>query len=164
MWSFNRLLSIRSITGKLMLPSKATEETEWTHHHARLTIHRRQELAKKSVTRRIEKLARIHKPGHRMTGILRTKLATPAGSSSTSPSTTTPASPSPPCSPTKKLFPPAASCVRAIAYFAQLGISIRRVMTDDGPAFARCCSPKSVASFRSSPSVPASTLPHQRQS
>jgi hypothetical protein len=39
----------------------------------------------------IKKLARIHKPGHRITGNPRTKRAAQVGSSSTSPPTTTPA-------------------------------------------------------------------------
>src|SRR5882757_690550 len=44
--------------------------------------------------------------------IPRTKPGAPVGSFFTSPSTTTPASPSLPCSPTKRLSPPAASCAK----------------------------------------------------
>src|SRR5271157_1317060 len=61
----------------------------------------------------IKKLARIHKPGHRITGNPQDETAAaPAGSFFISPSMTTPASPSPPCCRMKKRPLPAASSAR----------------------------------------------------
>jgi transposase InsO family protein len=61
--------------------------------------------------------------------------STTAGSSSTSPSTTAPASPTPKVLGDEKATTAAAFLRRAIAFFKRHGITVERVMTDNGSAY-----------------------------
>ena len=58
-----------------------------------------------------------------------------AGSTSTSASTTTAASPTPKCSPTRKALPPPRFLRRAVAFYRRHGITVERVLTDNGSAY-----------------------------
>ena len=58
-----------------------------------------------------------------------------AGSTSTSPSTTTADSPTPKCSPTRKPQPRPRFLRRAIAFYRRHGITVERVLTDNGSAY-----------------------------
>ncbi|XNT49707.1 IS481 family transposase [Bordetella pertussis] len=84
----------------------------------------------------IKKLGRIQRPGHRVTGNRRdTVEGGPAGTSSSWPSMTTPAWPSP-TSPPDERFPSAVQFLKdAVAYYQRLGVTIQRLLTDNGSAF-----------------------------
>jgi transposase InsO family protein len=62
-------------------------------------------------------------------------LSSPAGRLCTSPSTITPASPSPACCPTSKSQTAIAFLHAAVAFYAQHGITIRRLLTDNGSCY-----------------------------
>ncbi|VDL05021.1 transposase [Bordetella pertussis] len=83
----------------------------------------------------IKKLGRIQRPGHRVTGNRRDTVGGPAGTSSSWPSMTTPAWPSP-TSPPDERFPSAVQFLKdAVAYYQRLGVTIQRLLTDNGSAF-----------------------------
>ena len=107
----------------------------------------------------IKKLGRFERVGHRITGDRRQAThgpAGPAGSSSTSASTTPRASPSP--DPARREEKSAVAFLKAaVAYYASLGVTVARVMTDNGScykAFAFVAPPG-----RSSTSAPGPTRP-----
>ena len=91
--------------------------------------------------------------------------ASPAGSSSTSPSTTTRASPTPKCSPTRKPTTAAGFLRRAVAFYRRHGITVERVLTDNGAAYRRR-RPRPRLPPTRHPPPPHPTLPatNQRQS
>ena len=64
-----------------------------------------------------------------------TAPAAPAGSTCTSRSTTTPAWPTPSCSPARAPADCAAFLRRAVAWYAEHGITIERVLTDNGNGY-----------------------------
>ena len=127
--------------------------------------HRRQEARtdrrRRRQTRRLTAQRARTDPGKRRRARPAT-AARSAGSTSTSPSTTTAASPTPRSSPTRKPRPRSASSRRAIAFFARYGITVERVITDNGSAY-RSTSTRSPADalgirhLRTRPSAPRQT-------
>ncbi len=85
----------------------------------------------------IKKLGRIQRPGHRVTGNRRDTVEGPAGTSSSWPSMTTPAWPSP-TSPPDERFPSAVQFLKdAVAYYQRLGVTIQRLLTDNGSGLSQ---------------------------
>ena len=89
----------------------------------------------------------------------RASPAAPAGSSSTSASTTHPASPSRRSCPTRNKESAVAFLKAAVAYYASLGVAIARVMTDNGScyrskAFAQACRDLGLKHVRTRPYTP----------
>ncbi len=83
----------------------------------------------------IKKLGRIQRPGHRVTGNRRDTVEGGRGTSSSWPSMTTPAWPSPTSTPTSASPAPSSSSRNAVAYYQRLGVTIQRLLTDNGSAF-----------------------------
>src|SRR5438309_9856651 len=82
-----------------------------------------------------------------------------APSSCTSPSTITRGSPSPPCYPDQTERSSTHFLAAAVAWYGQLGIAIRRVLTDNGPCykantFARSCGQLGLKHRRTRPYTP----------
>ena len=107
----------------------------------------------------IKKLGQFEQVGHRITGD-RTgqNRAASAGSSSTSASTTPRASPSPEILPDergeRRRLPQA-----AVAYYASLGVTVVRVMTDNGSCYRAKAFPEPAGGSASSTSAPGPTRP-----
>ena len=111
----------------------------------------------------IKKLGRFNAIGHRITGD-RTRpeqaaQAAPDGSSLTSPSTITPASPRADIFPDEKKESAVAFLSATVAYFKSLGVTVDRVMTDNGScyrsnAFARACKRLGIKHIRTKPYTP----------
>ena len=84
----------------------------------------------------IKKLGRIERPEPPRHGRSEPIApAVPAGSSCSWPSTTTPASASRPCTPTRRRAAPSPSCTPPRPTTPTLGVTIRRLLTDNGSAF-----------------------------
>ncbi|VDL03945.1 transposase [Bordetella pertussis] len=83
----------------------------------------------------IKKLGRIQRPGHRVTGNRRDTVEGGAGTSSSWPSMTTPAWPSPTSTPTSASPAPSSSSRTQWPHYQRLGVTIQRLLTDNGSAF-----------------------------
>ena len=84
----------------------------------------------------IKKLGRFWTVGKRdLRRPAHTATAAPAGSTCTSRSTTTPASPTPSCSPSESPADCVAFLRRAVAWYAERGITVERVLTDNGNGY-----------------------------
>ena len=87
-----------------------------------------------------------------------------ATSSCTTPSTTTPGSPTPRSSPTNARRPPPRSGTGANAFFAEAGITVRAVMTDNGSCYRSKHFAARARRQHQTPTHPALPAPDQRQS
>jgi transposase len=82
-----------------------------------------------------KKLGRFHQVGNGSSRMAFSAVATPAGSTCTSRSTTTAASPTPNCSPAIAKKTCAAFLRRAVGWYAEHGIRIERVISDNAKAY-----------------------------
>ena len=86
----------------------------------------------------VKKLGRFHRARQTSAGSsvpAATTSAAPGGKPCTSASMTPPASPTSKCSPTNTRSPPSAFFERAVAWFAERGITVRQVLSDNGSPY-----------------------------
>ncbi len=109
----------------------------------------------------IKRLGRFERVGHRITGNAKGRAthAVSAGSMSTFVSTTPLASPSRISSPDEKAVSAIAFLKAAVAYYASLGVTVTRVMTDNGACykakdFAKACKALGLKHIRTKPYAP----------
>jgi len=110
----------------------------------------------------IKKLGRFNRVGHRITGVIAGDRATAGawvGNTSTSASTTPLASPYAEIKKSERKASAIAFLKAAVIYYAKLGISIQRVMTDNGScyksrAFGRACKRLGLKHIRTRPYTP----------